>query len=210
MTTKLSLYNGALILLGSRTLASLSDVRAERRTLDAVYDPTMEFMIEAGMWNFAARPIELDASDDVESQFGWQYVFEKPEDYVRIIKIADNEMLNPTLESFDEEGDYFVADCKPIYIQYVSNDINHGYDLGKWPASYATAFIDELAYRAAPQIQHVPLTTRDWLAKKKKLSLSNAKAKDAVNKPISRPPTGRLVLSRAGGSSVNSQRRAND
>lgn len=207
MATKLGIYNEALILLESRTLATLTDNRAERRTLDAVYAPTMAYMLEAGMWNFAARPIEIDASDDVTSEFGWQYVFEKPTDYVRLIRISDNERLSPTLDYFGEEGDYFLADVTPLYIQYVSDDVTYGSDLGKWPASFTTAFIDELAYRAAPQVNHVPITVRDWLSKKKRSSLAFARGKDAVNQPRSALPVGRLVQSRSGSRWTNAQRR---
>jgi hypothetical protein len=208
MATKIKLYNEALILLGSRTLAALTDVRAERRTLDSVYDSTIEYMLDSGIWNFALRPIELDESDDVESLFGWQYVFEKPEDYVRLSKISDNETLAPTLEDFGEEGDYLLANCKPLYLQYVSDDVAYGRDLGKWTPSFETAFIDELAFRASPQIQHVPLQTRDWLAKKKKISLSTARSRDSVNQPISHLPTGRLVRARMGSRWTNQSRRS--
>lgn len=207
MATKLEVYNGALILLGARTLLTLTDNRTERRSLDSVWDQTLKFMIEAAIWHFAARTEEISASDTQDSAFGWEYVFEKPEDYVRIISISDNDRLTPTLQYYADEGDYFLADCDPIYLQYVSDDINHGADPGKWSASFSTAFMDELAYRVAPQMANVSLQTRDWLAKKKRQSLYYAKGKSAVNQPRAELPVGRLVRARAGSRGDNAMRR---
>jgi hypothetical protein len=207
LSTKLDVYNQTLLTIGSRSIATLSDNRVERRTLDAVYAPSLAFMLEAAMWPFAARSIEIDASDTVESNFGWEYVFEKPDDYVRLIKISDNENMSITLEPFDEESDYFLANATPLYIQYVSNDVNYGGDPGKWPETFATALSDEMAFRAAPQITHTPQNTRDFLLRNKRLSLINAKTKASVNQSVSRMPQGRLVTSRGGGGRVNGQRR---
>lgn len=207
MATKLEVYNGALTLLGARTLLTVTDNRTERRTLDAVYAQTFDFMIEAAMWHFAARSEELSPSDTQTSNFGWQYVYEKPDDYIRLILICDNERFTPTLESYSDEGDYFLADCSLLYIQYVSDDINYGADPGKWSASFVTAFQDELAYRAAPQMQNVPANLRDWLVKKKRQSLYYAKGKSAVNSPRSDLPVGRLVRARAGNRYINAMRR---
>lgn len=208
MATQLELYNQALLLLGSRTIATLTDNRAERRTLDSVYDATFNYMIEAAMWHFAARSTEIDAETTALTGVGWDYEFEKPDDYVRLMKISDNESLSPTLSAFGEEGNLLLANCDPIYIQYVSDDTTDGGgDLTRWSASFETAFIDELAYRAAPQIQHVPPTLRDWLAKKKRISLAYAKGKSAVNQSASFLPTGRLVRARAGSRFKGDQRR---
>ena len=207
MATKLEVYNSALILLGARALATLSDNRSERRSLDAVFDPAFQYMIEAGLWHFAAVTDELSPSDTVKSNFGYQFVYEKPDDYIRLIKLSDNERFTPTLEDYSEEGDFFLTDSQPIWIQYVSNDIEAGADPGKWSGSFLTAFVDELAYRAAAQIASVPITTKDWLAKKKKQSLYYAKGKSAVNQPRGNLPVGRLVRARAGTRYINAMRR---
>lgn len=208
MATKLEVYNGALVLLGARTLASLSDNRAERRTLDAVYDPCLQYMIEAALWHFGSVTDELGASDTVATNFGYQYAYEKPDDYVRLIKISDNERFFPSLDDYGEEGSFFLCDAQPIYIQYVSNDPVEGTaNPGVWSPSFTTAFIDELAYRSCEQIASVPVTTKDWLEKKRKRSMYYAKSKSAVNQMRAQFPTGRLVRARAGTRYINAMRR---
>lgn len=207
MATKLEIYNGTLVLLGARTLSALDDRRAERRSLDRVYGPVLAYMLEAALWHFAARTDEISASDTVESNFGYEYVFEKPDDYVRIMKISDNERLEPTLMDYSEESDYFLADVDPIYLQYVSSDSNYGGDPGKWAPSFVEAFVDEMAYRTAEQIARISGGEKDWLERKRKSSLYRAKSKSAVNQAARTLPTGRLVRSR-GTSWANSSRRA--
>ncbi len=207
MATKLEVYNNVLTLLGARTLATVSDARSERRSLDRVYDPALQYLIEAALWHFAAVTHELSPSDTTTSEFGYNYVYEKPDDYVRIIKISDNERFTPTLEDYSEELDFFLCDAQPIWLQYVSNDITAGADPGKWSASFTAAFVDELAYRAATQIAGVSVATKDWLEKKRRRSLYYAKGKSAVNQAMGHLPIGRLIRSRAGSQGVNKMRR---
>lgn len=207
MATKLEIYNGTLVLLGARTLSTVSDSRTERYSLDRVWSQTLDYMLDAAMWHFAAKTDEIGSSDTVESYFGLQYVIEKPDDYVRLIKISDNQYLRPTLEDFSDEGDYFLTDTDPVYIQYVSSDINYGADPGKWSGSFSTAFMDELAYRVAGQLAGVPGATRDWLEKKKRRSMYYAKGKSAVNQPLAELPAGRLVRARSGTRYTNAMRR---
>lgn len=197
MASRLDIYNQSLIRLGERRLATLSDNRPERRSLDAVWADTLAYMIEAAMWNWASRSEELQSSDTVTPNFGYTYAFEKPDDYVRIVNIADNEMMAPTLEDFMEEGDYFFAWVDPLYLQYISSDTDYGADPGKWTASFSRAFVLELAYRVAPQVG-ANAKIQELLFEEKKRALSYAKAKDVVNQPMRRLPTGRLTRSRMG------------
>ena len=197
MGTRLEIYNASLIRLGERRLATLSDNRTERRSLDAVWTDTLAYMIEAAMWNWAARTEELQSSDTVTPNFGYTYAFEKPDDYVRIVRIADNELLGPTLEDYIEEGDYFFAWGDPLYLQYISNDTDYGADPGKWTASFSRAFVLELAYRVAPQVG-VNAKLQELLYEEKNRALSYAKSKDVVNQAMTRLPAGRLIGSRMG------------
>ena len=197
MASRLELYNQSLLRLGERRLATLSDNRPERRSLDAVWADTLAYMIEAAMWNFASRTEELQASETVTPNFGYTYAVEKPDDYVRIVNIADNELMAPTLQDFMEEGDYFLTWCDPLYLQYISNDTSYGADPGKWTASFSRAFVLELAYRIAPQIGYGD-EKQKMLYEEKNKALSYAKGKDVVNQSMRRLPPGRLVSSRMG------------
>lgn len=198
MATKLTVYNRALLALKSRRLSSLTENRAERRDLDAVWDEVLTWMLEQGLWNFATAPEEWTPSATAESQFGYQYVYEKPDDYVRLVSISANERFNPTLSDFAEEGDYFLSDVSPMWVRFVSSDTTKGRDPGKWKPAFAEAMALELAWRAGPHICSLSGQDKDDLRKDKKAALSKAKASDAVNQPMSILPVGRLVQSRNG------------
>lgn len=199
MPTKLEIYNGALIThLDTRPLRTLSDLRTERRALDAVWDKTLEYMLEQGMWNFAARSILWMPSSTTVPEFGQQYAFEKPEDYVRLIRISDNETLEPTLAGYLEEGDFFISDSSQIYAQYVSNDLLWGKDSDKWTPAFAAAFEAELAWRGRGGVKPLSAGDVESLRRLKKTLLQDAQSKDVVNQAPTELPTGRLVRSRSG------------
>ena len=81
MTSKLTLFNGALRLLGERRLASLTEDRPARRYLDDAWDDGLvDDALEQGFWNFATRTVQMTASTSVEPEFGYRYAFQKPDD----------------------------------------------------------------------------------------------------------------------------------
>lgn len=208
MADKLGVYNETLqTFLDTRPILTLSDARSERRALDKVWDATVKYMLEQGLWNFATRAQQWMPSDDAESNFGYQFAYEIEDDYVRLVAISDNELMRPTLSDYAEEGDFIFADCDPLYLKYVSNSIEYGNDLGKWTPTFATAFCAELAWRARGGVKPMAADAVEALQKTKKRLLNNAKAKDAVNQAMAVLPAGRLVNARVGRGGYNNMRR---
>lgn len=209
MTDKLSLYNGALRKIKQRRLASLTEDRPDRYVLDEEYDKTIKYCLEMGHWNFATRATRLEASTDIESDWGYSNVFEKPDDYLRLTMISSNERFQPILDDFRDETDYWLADCNLLYITYISNHTSYGLDLARWPETFVDALEYELAYRIAPHITTLGDPEARELERRRATSMTNAKSKDAQNGAIEYLPPGRLVQSRLGkyGSSRNWQRR---
>ena len=207
MSDKLEITNRVLIKLGQRPLSALTDYRPEQRAIDRVYDSAVQRLIEGAFWKFASKSQELQQSDTAATQFGYQFAYELPEDYVRIIRICDNERFRPTLIDFLIENGYIFCDCTPLYLQYVSNDETHGYDPGKWPASFADAVVDEIAYRTAPFLAGASAQKIEQLEKEAKRSFYVAKGRDSVNQPESFMPAGRLVRARSGWQRINNMRR---
>ena len=195
--------------LKATRILTLSDSRAERRALDAIWAQTLDYMLEQGMWNFAARAEELQPSDTSIPQYGYQYAFEKPDDYIRLLDISDNEDYEPTLDYFEDYGDYFLADVTPLYVNYVSNHYAYGGDPGKWKPTFAYAFALQMAVRAAGSIASLKKDEKSQLLMRAKKELTAAKGKDAVNQPADTLPAGRLIRARRGfRSGINAQRKA--
>jgi hypothetical protein len=206
MTTKLSVFNSALVSLGNSPLASTSDNVSARKTLDSVWDDCLAFMIEAGMWKFAARAQALTSGSsqgNSTSAIGLHIQYDLPSDYVRILNISDNNRFRPTLIDWKIEQNQLYCDAAQVYIEYVSNSTGFGYASTNWTPAFTKAMSDELALRAAPLLLAAGAGKIEQLEKKAKRSLFIAKQRDAMQNPEMWPPPGRLVRSRAGWSSVN-------
>lgn len=201
MTSKLSVYNGCLTkFLGERKLASLSENREPRRVLDDIWDDDfVKGCLESGEWNFAARTAALDYSSSVDPPFGYIRAFEKPEDWCRTITVALDPYFDVPLLRYVDEQAYWFCDSDVLYVKYVSNDVEYGQDYSLWPPSFTQWAECHLAALACERITQ-SATKREALDKKDAQLLRKATSTDAMNDPVSFPPTGSWVNARLGGS----------
>jgi len=198
VATKLGLYNGALRQIKERALDGVSDDVPPRYSLDGVYDDSLQACLEAGLWNFATRTIEIDASTTIEPPFGFAYAFEQPDDFVRLISISASDTQYPTLDEYSDEAGIWYANANTLYVSYVSNDDEYGLDLSRWPQSFVRAVELDLAVLIAPHITNFSANELIALQKRADRAMANARSKDAANQAVLRPPPGRLVRSRIG------------
>lgn len=197
MTTKILLYNKALSHLSTIRLASLTEVRPERYALDDAYDGVLQSCLEEGLWKFAKRTVKLDADTGITPEFGPQYAFGRPTDFVRIMAFASDERLSAELAEWVDENEVWYADTTPLYLQYVSNGATYGLNLGNYPEYYAEWVGVRLALRASLPVTKDRTTRNDLLTLDTRY-LAKAKKLGAVDEPIKRAPVGRLVSARRG------------
>jgi hypothetical protein len=198
MTTALRVYNGALRLLGERRLTSTSEARDARYHLDDAYTEVKALCLEQGLWNFAMRAVSMTSSATITPDFGFEYAFEKPSDWVRTYIVSENEMLEEWCTHFNEENGVWYADTTPLYARYVSNDSTYGLDLALWPQSYAEYVAAELAVAVGPTISSMSSDKLEMLYKIRDAARSKAMNHDALQEPPAAPPTGTWVRSRGG------------
>lgn len=198
MPSKLSIYNGALNVIGERQLTSLTEDREARHKLDDVWDNDfVNRVLEMGQWNFAARTVELEASPSVTPSFGYQYGFDKPSDFIRTMKVANDEYFVVPLTQYSDEAKWWFADIETLYVQYVSNDSQYGGDLSLWPFNFTEMAEHYMAYKVAPRLIGLDLDS-DTLLAKWKMMLREAKAVDAMEAPADFAPTGAWANARRG------------
>ena len=196
VTDKLSIYNGALRELGETPLSTLTDARAARRTLDAFYTDALKYCLEIGLWTFAERTLKLENSTSFTPAFGYQYFFDKPNDYENLCGIWTDEYLRHPLGSgYDEDKNGWYADVNEIYVKYVSNDTSYGYNLGIYPASYKLFLERHLAFLCAPEITK-SITKTDKIERRAKIAERTAKNSNARSKPVRSLPSGSWVNAR--------------
>ncbi|QND67640.1 hypothetical protein HB777_29360 [Mesorhizobium loti] len=200
MTDQLSLYNGALIKLGQPRLAALTDEGKARRALDAEYAKTVKACLEAAFWNFAMRFVQLEATPSVGTSFGYQYVFDKPDDWIRTAGVTSDPYGKVPLLDYDDRASRVLADMSVIYFRYISNDQDYGMDLGLWPQTFVDYVETCLAFATCEEVTG-SAERKDRLDKARDKAKYKASNTDAMNEAVTRyPPPGRLVQSRGSSS----------
>lgn len=152
---QLGLYNDALLLLGQRALADLTEDREPRRRLDGVYNrAAVEYCLELVQPNFAAQTTTL-SSPAAATTFDWSH--DKPSDYVTIVQDDDgtgavysDAKLDQPINRYVIENDAILADYETIHIRYIRS----GTSISDWTPSFfrvVGAFLArELATRLSP------------------------------------------------------------
>lgn len=199
MAGKLSLYNGALTVIGERKLATLTDNVESRRKLDDVWDNDLvKRVLQMGQWNFSARSVELQASTTVTPTFGFQFAFDKPSpDFRRTMGVWQDEFMSTPLTNYMDEGQWIFAELETIYLKYVSSDSQFGGDFTLWPENFTEMVEHYIAFKVAPRLTGLQYSATDLEAKWKRW-LSDAKAVDAMEAPVGVKPKGGWARARQG------------
>lgn len=183
MTTKLSLYNDALLLIGERFLSSLTEEREPRRLLDQVWaSGGINYCLEQGQWFFAMRTIQIDYDTAIEPSFGYSRAFQKPDDWILTTAVTSDEFFRVPLTQYTDEAGYWYAELDTIYVRYVSNDVGYGLDINKWPDSFREFVAAHFASRIALKINGSE-EKADKIAKLSEKLLKKAKSKSAMAAP---------------------------
>lgn len=136
-TSRLQIYNGALLLCGERFLASLSEEREPRRLLDNVWAADgVRYCLEQGEWQFAMRTQQIEYDPDTEPPFGYLRGFTKPDDWVATHAVCSDPYFRMPLLRYSDEVTMWFSDLDTIYVKFVSDDEDYGRNMGKWPQTF--------------------------------------------------------------------------
>lgn len=215
-TDRLKIYNGALRLIGERSLASLDEDREPRRLLDEVWnDGGARYCLERGQWKFAMRAARLDYSTDVTPEWGYRWAFEKPTDWVDTSAVCSDEYFRVPLTQYSDEVGFWCCDLDQIWVKYVSDDEDFGGNLANWPYSFTdyvkAYFAGEVAMKLAASDKTIiflngnPTKNESGIIARR---LVTAKNRDAMAGPTTFPAQGSWSASRQG--RMNGRRSWND
>lgn len=206
-TTRLRLYNGALLLCGERSISSLTVNEESRRLLDEVWnDDGVEYCLEQGQWMFAMRTAQFTYDSSISPAFGYRRGFTKPTDWILTSGVCSDEYFKTPLLEYADEAGYWYADIDDIYVRYISDDSNYGLNYAAWPPSFTdyvkTYFASRICHKLPGgkelvQKLHGPpgFPQRGLLHQ----ALLNAKNRAAMAAPTSFPARGSWVNARLGG-----------
>lgn len=204
MTDRLSLYNGALRMLGERRLASLSENRQPRRDLDEAWaGGAVDYCLEAGQWKFAIRSAAIDYSPSVapSTDLNFRYAFDKPADCKRLVGVYSDGTMTQPHRDYREEAGFWLSNQERLFVRFVSNDPMYGNDLSLWPARFVKFVEAHLAAETALSIKGDRASMEDMLSLRDKKFLPDALSNDAMQDPSKSLPTGSWVQARFGGGS---------
>lgn len=196
---KLALYNGALRMLGSRELASVSENREPRRVLDGIWGngKVITYALTRGEWNFATRTVRVDYTPSVEPDFGFARAFTKPDDIVRVAAMSSDERftLPMTAREYTDEAGYWFADLDTIYVKYISNGEAYGLDSARWAEPFKNFIEAYMAWQACERLTN-NTALRDRLQRDMVQPLKEAKSNDAMDEGVKFLPAGSWSRSR--------------
>lgn len=201
-TIKLAIYNGALRRLGESPLAALTDATHARRVMDGVWGGANEIVnlaLERGEWNFAIRAVQGVPSPSVEPPFGFALAYDKPDDMRRLAALCADERFQNSLvhTQYVDEAGYWFTDTEPLFIRYVSDHTDYGFNSGAWTATFRDYLECDLAWGACETITNSG-AKRDRLERDRLAALKSAKSHDGMQEGVKFPPRGAWVRSRGG------------
>lgn len=200
--TQLSLYNGALLLLGVGILSDTSEDREPRRVLDNVWNRrAVDYCLRQGLWNFAVRTVKATHDSDLAPDFGFPYLYGKPSDWIKTAAVASDEFFESKLtgHQYRDETNYWRANLTPIYIRYVSNGADYGTSYSKWPPDFERFVEAYLAKMAGPKIKGATAERVKMAEAIYDKLEAQAKSADAADDGPSSPPNGSWVQARMRG-----------
>lgn len=197
-TDRLKIYNGALLICGERSLASLTENREPRRLLDEVWqDGGVKYCLEQGQWKFAMCASMFEADTSYTASFGYTNRFQKPDDWVDTCGVCQDEFFKvPLLSYADEQGAWF-ANLNPIYVRYQSNGADYGMNLAAWPFSFTEYVKAHFAEKIIRKLPGGKDKIADVVRAEKEARLV-AKNRDAMADPTKRAAQGSWTRSRQG------------
>jgi hypothetical protein len=198
-TSRLQIYNDALLYVGERSLASLTENREPRYLLDQVWNNDgVQGCLEEGQWFFAMRAAKIGYDTDITPEFGYANAFPKPTDWVRTCGLCSDEFFREPLLRYNDEAGYWNADLNTIYVRYVSNSVDFGMNLDLWPRSFAEFVAAHFAMKVVMKISGDDAMFKRTMALRERLKLL-ARSKSAMAEPTQVMPSGNWSRSRIRG-----------
>jgi len=202
-TDRLKLYNGALTIIGERSIASLTTNEESRRLLDNQWnDGAVRYCLQQGQWRFATRASKFSYDTSVTPAFGYPRAFAKPTDWEGTAAVCSDEFFRVPMTRYSDETGYWFADLDEIYVKYISSDANWGLNLAIWPPAFTeyvkTYLASKIVMKLTNDKNRMEMITKPrsgLLAE----ALTTAKSMDAQGDPPKFPAQGSWSRSRMGG-----------
>lgn len=211
-TTKTSIANRALQILGSQPINSLTDNSRGARAVNRAYYPVLENLLRENFWSFTMKRVMLPAAS-LKPAFGKNAYFILPPDFIMLgppdqnvsysfgalpsgpIPSAPNNSVQYNdfqIEAYPGGGIAIASsDPAPIAIRYVSSDITEA----MFDPSFAEAFSAALAEQICEELTQSNTKLQN-AAKMYDDAINQAKKRNAFEEMPVQPPIDPWILVR--------------
>lgn len=164
VASNIDVINMALARLGANFITSINENSVEAMTMKAFYDTVRRNLLRTGNFNFSLKQVGL-AEDLNGPLFGYSKSFTLPNDYLRIINIAEN-LSEPPIgggyfsthilsgvnsklwPSFKVIGNALYANTETLQMLYIADET----DVTKWGADFIELMAVRLAFESSYKI----------------------------------------------------------
>lgn len=150
--SKTKIFNKALILMGASPVSADTDNLKSANTLREIWDLTLLSTFQDHPWRFA-KGREVLSPTNTTPVWEWDYQFELPADFVRLLKVKDKE---PCVR----EGNYLLANTDTLYIQYTRLVT----DISTYPGLFMEALAARLAADSCERIVNSTAKVQEIMA----------------------------------------------
>lgn len=194
-TTKLIVWNQALLEIGDHPLADTTTASATQRALNDSWDHAVEYVLARRDWNFARRRAQI-AGTTSSAYPPFTRVHTKPADYLRKVwfkAAADDEFQIPHAEV----GASIYSHVTTGLLEYISDHADN-YNPANWPPQFTRVLALYLAMLVAVKVGRTGADDVRSFVERVEAALAEAERSEAVSVINEAIPADRLpVLRRA-------------
>lgn len=140
MASKVSITNRALVKLGVKTITSLTEEVDQARTINAIFDDALDYLITVHHWNFATERTSLARLSGTPSfQYTYQYQLPTNPYCLKVLMVYDSD--EDEIEDYKIEGRKVITDETLVYLKYLKRVT----DMNELPPPFREMFSTYLA-----------------------------------------------------------------
>lgn len=194
MATVIQIVNSALIKLGSKQITALTDSSDAALTMNALYEPIRDDLLAAHVWNFATKRAKLARLTETPA-YGWDYAYQLPADYLRVVEVHDNDAgaggAAYKIETLDTVGPVVMANVSDVWCRYIARIT----DPNVFSSNFREALSWALAANAAGRLLNSNTAMEQTTAMARR-ALMRARSVDAIENSPPELPAGSWASAR--------------
>jgi len=175
MSTRVSISNLALTILGADRITSIEDNNENARRLAAIYDSCLDDVLRAHPWNFAIKR-QLLARLTSTPVFGYDYEYQLPSDCIRVLEVNDGSNL---ISNYVIEGRKLLVDEDSVYIKFIERITDPNYYTPQFIMVLSSRLAAELAYAITNNKSNAELIMQLYLDRLQKAKETDTQESDA-------------------------------